>query len=379
MRRRGHDVTVLSRSPDKSIGTEELDAIDGTGIRRLYIGEFAGQKLNYFLTLTRLLELGGMRGLLLPGGAALRRRELIANTHCRHLDKLDPEIIHIHYGTIADDVLRRDRDGKYSSRSIVTWHGYDFNAESVVAAHDGYSDLRRKAVEHTVGTWFSAGKLQDFGIEKSSIHRIPMGIDLAKFHLETRDYADTSVLKVLSVGRLVEVKGHSFLIRAIKEARNMGVPAHLRIIGDGPLRSQLIAESERLEVREHVDFLGAQPSHVVVKEMSRAHLFALTGVQEPTGKVENQGTVYCEAAAAGLPAIGTGIGGVPEAVIDGVTGKLCRPGGVAEIAAALQDFHLNRHLMATFGRSAREHAEQSLSLESMLDDFESLYRKVARQ
>jgi len=377
MRQRGHQVTVISKSIDDSISSAECAEIDRAGVSRIYIGNFPRAKVNWLLALLDLNKASGTRSLLARGSSDLRRRHLIAGSMLRWLKKLAPEAIHIHFGTNGDDLLAHKQGKNLSSRSVVTWHGYDFNAKSIVSEHDGYSALRDKNIVHTVGTWFSAGKLKAFGIKESDIRKIPMGIDLTRFRFQERDYLDNSVLKILSIGRMVKVKGHEFLLSAIAEARRRGVPAQLRIVGDGPLRSQLVAQVEMLQIGAYVEFLGALPSKMVPEEMYRAHLFALTGVEEPNGKVENQGTVYCEAAATGLACIGSGIGGVPEAVIEDVTGKLCRPADPDDIADAIQYFHCHRDVMARFGRSARRHAEENFQLEKMLDGFEAIYAELS--
>jgi colanic acid/amylovoran biosynthesis glycosyltransferase len=376
LRARGHEVSVVSRDPDGSMSAAEIAEIDKAGIRRIYTGSYPRAKLNWLHVLPDLGSVAAKPSLLSPRADGLRRRHLIFRATHKAVSRLNPDIVHIHFGTLADEFLAQDTDGSISARSVVTWHGYDFNAKSVVAAHRRYVDLVKRAPVHTVGTLFSARKIQAFGIPEDRIRKIPMGIDLDRFTAKPEASRDASVLRLLCVGRMVEVKGHTHLLEGLAQARQRGVPAHLRLVGDGPLRSELVAQVSRLGLDTHVEFLGALPPARVLDEMRRADVFTLTGIEEDSGKVENQGTVYCEAAAAGLPCIGTDAGGVPEAVIDGVSGRLCRPGDHAQIADAIQQLHADRELLARFGRHARQHAEASFSLSSMLDRFESLYAEI---
>jgi len=186
-------------------------------------------------------------------------------------------------------------------------------------------------------------------------------------------------LRLLSVGRLEPVKGHALLIAAVSRLRAEGLPVTLRIAGGGRLQSGLQRQIDDAGLGGHVSLLGAVPAATVAQEMYAAHLFALTGVAETSGKVESQGVVYAEAQATGLPVIGARLGGVPEALLEGQTGLLCEPGYVESVCDAIRFFADDPGRISRFGAAGREFVARSFSIGLTIDRFESLYHEVGRE
>lgn len=83
--------------------------------------------------------------------------------------------------------------------------------------------------------------------------------------------------------------------------------------------------------------------------------FCLTGVPDPSGRIEGFGLVYLEAAAVGLPSVATAIGGVPDAVVANKTGALVEP-SIDAIAHAINRLVTERELRVTLAEHARMHA-----------------------
>ncbi len=148
------------------------------------------------------------------------------------------------------------------------------------------------------------------------------------------------------------------------------------IIGDGPLRKQLGALAASLGVADRVRFLGAMPQGEVLGWMRQAAMLVLPSVRTGTGRVEGLGMVVLEAAASGVPVIGSDIGGIPEAVIDGETGFLVPERddeGLARRMGALWDDAALRHRM---GAAARALVERKFDLVRQTAVLETLYDEV---
>jgi glycosyltransferase involved in cell wall biosynthesis len=128
------------------------------------------------------------------------------------------------------------------------------------------------------------------------------------------------------VGRLSHEKGVDVLIRAAAQVPELCV----RIVGDGPERARLGELARQLQAA-NVSFLGRLPRSGVFDELRGARCLALPSTWE-----EPMGVVLIEAAALGVPVIGSNTGGTPEAIVRG-TGVLVPPGDVAALAAALRD------------------------------------------
>ena len=170
-----------------------------------------------------------------------------------------------------------------------------------------------------------------------------------------REARETEKIIVLTVGRLHPRKGQMVALEALQM-----LPTAVRsrieywIVGgrnkgnyEDRLRAQA-AEDSALTVR----FFGNIPDEELSEVYDRADIFALTSINHGQS-VEGFGLVYLEAAAHGLPIIAHRVGGVPEAVRDGVTGLLVTPDRPAELAAAFEKLIHDSPLRRRLGDAGR--------------------------
>jgi glycosyltransferase involved in cell wall biosynthesis len=136
---------------------------------------------------------------------------------------------------------------------------------------------------------------------------------------------EPSATRLLSVGNLVEVKGHRYLFDAVKTLLDRGDTVTLDIVGDGPLRSHLEQQARDLGVAANVTFSGRLERQDVATRMREADVFVLPSLWE------TQGCVLLEAMASGVPSVATRVGGTPE-VVDPTTGVLVAPRSPAALA-----------------------------------------------
>jgi glycosyltransferase involved in cell wall biosynthesis len=146
---------------------------------------------------------------------------------------------------------------------------------------------------------------------------------------------------LLSVGRLVPMKGFDILFAALAQLRSHGVEVACTVIGEGPERARLEHLRHALGLDSVVALPGAMPQAEVIGHMSRSTLMVLPCVVAPNGQSDGIPNVLMESMATGLPVVSTRISGIPELVEDGVNGRLVAAGDVdglaAVIAALLQD------------------------------------------
>ena len=166
---------------------------------------------------------------------------------------------------------------------------------------------------------------------------------------------------VLTVGRLHPRKGQLITLEALQMLPD-DVRGRLEywIVGgrnkgnyEGRLRSQAATET-RLSVK----FFGNIPDQELAEVYDRADIFALTSINHGDS-VEGFGLVYLEAAAHGLPIVAHNIGGVSEAVVDGVTGLLVTPDRPAELAAAFEKLIHDVPLRRRLGEAGRSWAARN--------------------
>jgi glycosyltransferase involved in cell wall biosynthesis len=215
--------------------------------------------------------------------------------------------------------------------------------------------LRRRAVA------------QGFPAERTHVHY--NGVDLARFAAAHEDDGET----VLHVGRLVEKKGTAMLLRALAL-----VPAgRLVIIGDGPLRPALERLARELGLGRRLRFLGAQPPHAVAEWMRRAALLAAPSLTAQDGDAEGLPNVVVEAAASGLPVVGSDHEGIPEAVLDERSGFIVPEGDVETLARRLTDLLGDPALRRRMGAAGRALAEEKFDLKRQMRLLEDRYDALA--
>lgn len=131
---------------------------------------------------------------------------------------------------------------------------------------------------------------------------------------------------VLIVGRLSREKDHLTLLKAVAMLRP-AIPLHLVIVGEGPNRSAIRVESARLGLTQNVTLTGHQPS--------AEPYYGIADVAVLSSLSEGSPNALLEAMAAGVPAVSTAVGGVPEIVRDGESALLVPPSDVAAMRAAI--------------------------------------------
>jgi glycosyltransferase involved in cell wall biosynthesis len=199
-----------------------------------------------------------------------------------------------------------------------------------------------------------------------------------------------------TVGRLVPVKGHQYLIDALARLAADRSPLCLLLVGDGPLRGDLVtrARSLGLEVRIHapaaegqalergpavpapaaratVHLLGLRRD--VPRLLSAMDLFVLPSLNEGMGRV------LVEAMAMELPCVASRVSGIPDVVEVGATGLLVPPRDAAALARAIGSLLDDRQTARAMGSWGRQTVVRAFGLERMLDRLELLYRELLEE
>lgn len=172
---------------------------------------------------------------------------------------------------------------------------------------------------------------------------IPNGVDRANMP----EAHDSVPGRIVCVARLSKEKGHVHLLQAVAQVRSFVPQAHVVLVGDGPERAALMKEAERLGITSAVRFCGMQSNAAALAEVARAEVFACPS------HAEGLGIAFIEAQAVGVPVIGTRVGGIPEVIEDGVTGRLVSSHDVSELARVIQELLTNRDLAKRFVSAAQ--------------------------
>jgi glycosyltransferase involved in cell wall biosynthesis len=315
------------------------------------------------------------KGWALPG-IAWQMLTLDPAPYLRLLRGRSPALLHAHFG--VEGVYALPLAQRLGIPLVTTFHGFDATlATAALLASPAYAHyalgrarLARRGDLFLCASAFIRARLLALGFPPARTRVHYIGVDCGA--ITPRAPAEEA-LEILHVARLVEVKGTAYLIRAFARVAPQHPHARLVIIGDGPLRAKLEKLAQACGVAGRVAFLGALAHAQVLARMRRAAMLVLPSVRTASGRVEGLGMVMLEAAATGVPVIGSALGGIPEVVAEGETGFLV-PARDAEVLAAriallLGDAGLRRQM----GAAARQRAAQNFDIGKQTAALEDLY------
>lgn len=181
-------------------------------------------------------------------------------------------------------------------------------------------------------------------------------------------------IQIIVVASLVENKGHRFLFEAIARInRNLeNKPIKLIVVGDGPLKMELIQLIQYLEIVENVEFIGIIED--VQPIIARSDILVL-----PSIKREGMPIVVLEAMCHAKPVIGTRIGGIPELIEDGVNGFLIEPKDSTDLSERILMLVNHKLIREQMGMAGRQIFLNKYTSEKMIQNIDRLYDSLLRK
>lgn len=288
------------------------------------------------------------------------------------LRKLRPDIVHTrNVGTIDCQFIAKAAGVPYR---IHGEHGWDISdldgtrTKTVMRRRLSKTVVDRyMTVSRHMATWLK----NDIGIPQERIVQIYNGIDSCAFapgrDLRDRQWRNRPIV-VGSVGRLDPIKDHMTLLRAFNKILRLetgSVDWRLVIVGDGEMRNTLEKFVIENDLESIVQFTGA--SNDVASHLREFDIFVLPSLNEGISNT------ILEAMATELPVIATTVGGNPELVCDGETGRLVLPGNVDELATALLDYAKDSAKARQHARAARSRVVRKFSTGKMVSEYTLMY------
>jgi glycosyltransferase involved in cell wall biosynthesis len=167
----------------------------------------------------------------------------------------------------------------------------------------------------------------------------------------------------VTVGRLVEQKGHVYLIEAAAEIVAAFPKVVFLLLGDGPLRGRLMSRLKELNLTERFIFAGMVDD--VDTYLAGADLMIHPSIEEPFGNALLEGMW------AGLPIVASRVGGIPEVVVEGETALLVTPRDPHRLAEAVLRLLRSPSQRKALGQTGQQRCRTVFGLEAMLDRIET--------
>ncbi len=282
------------------------------------------------------------------------------------------DVIHCQYGTLGRALVRfRDR-GLIHGRLVTSFRGHDITQSDKL--NEGYYDeLFLKAdlllpVSHDL-----EARLVALGAPVERTVVLHSGIDCSRFRFRERTRTAGMPLVIVTIARLVEMKGVAYGIEAIAMLIRSGVQLVYHVIGDGPLYNELRALTERLGIAACVQLHGAKSNDDVLLLLDSADVLLAPSVTAANGEAEGIPNAVKEAMATGLPVVATRHSGIPELVEHGVSGYLVPERDAAALAERLNYLNVHSELWRDMGSKGREKVEREFDMHSLNDTLVKLY------
>ncbi|MBO3087265.1 glycosyltransferase [Cellulomonas dongxiuzhuiae] len=295
-----------------------------------------------------------------------------------------PDVVHAHFWMSGLAALQAA--AVHGVPTVQTYHALG----SVKRRHQGAKDTSpagRITAEAAIGRRVDAvvatctdevRELARLGVPASRVRVVPCGVDVAHFRPVRRAAGPLprrQPHRLVCLGRLVERKGLDTVLAALVD-----LPGTELLVAGGPdaaaLRedaevTRLTALAARLGVADRVHLLGRVGHDDVPALVSSADLVVATPWYEPFG------IVPLEAAACGVPVVGSAVGGLLDSVVDGVTGVLVPPRDPAALAAAVRGLLADPARRRACGAAARRRALTRYSWRGVAAQTERVYRSLA--
>ncbi|PVX26846.1 MAG: hypothetical protein CW716_05150 [Candidatus Bathyarchaeum sp.] len=227
----------------------------------------------------------------------------------------------------------------------------------------------------TVSQYSLQRLVQLYEVDEAKIRVVPNGVDTQRF----KPAEDCEGIKdvvgvdsehvVLFVGNLIPRKGLHYLIEAAKNVAKENSGTKFVVVGDGPLKSHLIAYSKEQGVADKFVFLGSVPDDFLHRLYSCADVFASPSIQE------GQGITLLEAQATGKPVVAFNVTAITEVVKNKETGLLVEPDS-RELANAISTLLSDERLREKMGRSGREFVSNTYSWDVCAQKMSKVYSEA---
>lgn len=209
------------------------------------------------------------------------------------------------------------------------------------------------------------------------IRIVHYGLDFAEFTPAPVPAEDDTV-RIISVGSLVEKKGHAYLIDACAQLAEKGYAFHCSIVGGGPLQSALQARIDRHHLQDYVSLLGAKNQAEVKNLYRHSDIFALACVVAQNGDRDGMPNVLLEAMSMQLPVVTTPVTGIPELVRDGQTGLLVPERDANALAGAIEQLINDNALRHRLGRRGRQAALADFDIHQTAAQLATIFQDIHR-
>jgi glycosyltransferase involved in cell wall biosynthesis len=297
----------------------------------------------------------------------------------RRWQEAPPDVVHAHFWTSGLAALAATRGTRIPV--VQTFHSLaGMPRRALPAADAAVRTKMERLVARTVravlaGSSAEVGELASLGVPRAAISVVPFGVDTHKFDPDGPAARRTKRPRLLAAAPASPEHGLDTVIRALAalpgaELVVAGGPPRAEISGDPALR-ELARLAERSGASNRVLFTGRVAPARVPALLRSADLFVHVASDEPAG------ILPVEAMACGTPVVAAADSADQDAVVDGATGALVRPGDAAALARRIRQLLASPMLLEGFGIAAADRARSRYSWERVGQQTIAAYERAS--
>jgi len=282
-------------------------------------------------------------------------------------------VFHVFFGNVAVHMLPALRC--CAAPVVLSFHGADVAGAIATAA---YAEARREMFSLARLVLCRSAQLAE---NVASLGCPPEKLRIMRTILPEIEFVphappNDGAWQILQAARLVPKKGLPTALRAFAQFRNSFPAARFLIAGEGPQEAELRGLAASLGIASAVDFAGFLDQDSLGRAFASSHIFVHPS-ESVGGDVEGIPNAMLEAMAAGLPAVATRHGGIPEVISHGTSGLLCPERDPGALAAALLQLAGDPSLYRTLSQEGSANVKAQFSSAHRISEIEALYREAA--
>lgn len=292
----------------------------------------------------------------------------------RHRPQYD--VIQCHFGNNGLKGMELRDIGAIQGKLCTTFHGLDISGHLQKFGNRLYDTLFEKGDFFLAISEYWRDRLIKLGCKEKKIAVHRMGIDCQKFSFRPRQAHNDSIVRLVTIARLVEKKGVEYGIQAVAKLREAFPNLEYNIVGDGELRNPLEQLIQELGIKDTVKLLGWKQEKEITKILNEADILLAPSVTSKTGDQEGIPVVLIEAMAIGLPVVSTQHSGIPELVENSISGYLVAERDVDALADKINYFIQHPQSWIEMGQQGRSKVESFYNINQLNDQLVTIYQKI---
>jgi len=289
-----------------------------------------------------------------------------------YIKKINPDIVHANSHLFISSYQAVKTAYSIGMPSVVTVHGVMaqrglmLNILQELYLYTMAKSIFNKASAVMCLTKNDATEIARIAGDNSNIFIVPNGVDIGFF--EPTSVKDPDM--ITWVGRFVPEKGLTYLLKAMQRVIDKYKDVKLFLVGDGPLRAELMNLADKLRLRDNVNFVGSVCREEVARLLSKSEIFVFPSLKE------GMPMALLEAMASGNAVVGSNIPGINDVMINNYNGMLVSSSNSDELASAILMLFSDKKLRERLAINARKTVEEKHSMDIVLNRLERVYNSI---